>query len=345
MVIKPISDKSVIPSVTLVSEDKKALKAPNFLNMKNQIEIIKNNKLKVVNDSSVEVLNKQCDDCEVAFNSSYHLENHKKSPQHLIKSGLDRKFKYKLNKKKSKSKLLKGALKTPFERDEKSTCTILHFSDGSYFYSVLPTVEFWKQKMESNNSILVDDLEIKVTEVKPGKNVGGMCVDTLIRFEMNGNKVVAHCYNTKPKIFINGTGYNQFVEKYLKPYIKNIIGENLLQIQNYNKIVSETLGTTKRKDVKYRPGSKLSCNKCEFSSNTSNNMSAHKRNRHSNIMINTSSYFEAIENTKAVTSTRENSIVSILNEDTSVIDLLDDTIDFATKKKKHWKKNPSLLSF
>ena len=45
MVNKHISEKSVIPSVTLVSEDKKALKAPNFLNMKNQIEIIKKNTL------------------------------------------------------------------------------------------------------------------------------------------------------------------------------------------------------------------------------------------------------------------------------------------------------------
>ena len=44
--------------------------------------------------------------------------------------------------------------------------------------------------MESNTSFNVDKLEIKVIEVKPGKDVGGMCVDTLIRFEMNGNKLL-----------------------------------------------------------------------------------------------------------------------------------------------------------
>ena len=323
-----------MPSVTLVSEDHKALKAPNS-NMKNEMEIIKKNEMKVVNESSVnQILNAQCDDCDVAFNSSYHLENHKKSSQHLIKSGLDRKFKYKLNQKATKSKLLKGALKASFEKDVKSKCTILHFNDGSYFYSVLPTVESWKENLASNTSINVDNFEIKVIEVKPGKDIGGMCVDTLIRFEINGNKVVTHCYNTKPKILINGTGCKQFVEQYLEPYFKNCIGENLLQIQNYNNVVTETLGNAKRKDVKYRPGSKLSCNKCEFSSDTSSNMSTHKRDSHSNVMNNRSSYFEAIDNTKAITSTRDNSIVGILNEDISVIDLLDDTTDLAINTRE-----------
>ena len=107
-----------------------------------------------------------------------------------------------------------------------------------------------------------------------------------------------------------------------------------MQIQNYNNIVTETLGNAKRKDVKYRPGSKFSCNRCEYSANTSINMSAHKRIRHSNFMNNSSSYFEAIENTKVVTSTRDNSVVSILNEDTSVIDLLDGTIDMAIQTKE-----------
>ena len=120
-----------MPSVTLVSEDHKALKAHNT-SMKNQLEIIKKTDLQIVNeDSENQVLNAQCDDCDVAFNSSYHLETHKKSSQHLIKSGLDRKFKYKLNQKTTKSKLLKDALKAPFEKDVKSTCTILHFNDGS----------------------------------------------------------------------------------------------------------------------------------------------------------------------------------------------------------------------
>ena len=51
-------------------------------------------------------------------------------------------------------------------------------------------------------------------------------------------------------------------------------------------------------------------------------------------MNNRSSYFEAIDNTKAITSTRDNSIVGILNEDISVIDLLDDTTDLAINTRE-----------
>ena len=243
----------------------------------------------------------QCDDCDIGFKSNYHLENHMKSSQHLIKSGLDRKFKYKLNQKTTKSKLLKGAQKLPFEKYIKSNCIVIEFSDGSYLYSVLQTIESWKRSMESNSLIKTDDMEIKVTEVKHGKEVGGMCVDTLVRFEMNENKVVAHCYNTKSKILINGQGYSKFVERYLEPAVKKIIGENLLPIQNYNTVVTETLGNIKHKDVKFRPGSKLACNKCEYSSETSSNMSAHRRNLHSNVLD-----ISDIVNKKALTSTRDN---------------------------------------
>ena len=230
MINKHISENFVIRSATLVSEDDKACKAQKIQKMKNQIELIKKSNPKAINNSLVHQIdtNNQCDECDIAFKSEYHLENHVKTSQHIIKSGLDRKFKYKLNQKATKSKLLKGALKIPFEKDVKSSCIVLHFNDGSYFYSVLPTIELWKQSMDSQVPFIVDNMDILVTEVKPGKEIGGMCVDTLVRFEMNGKKVVAHCYNTKPKILINGTGYCEFSENYLESHFKKIIGDNLL---------------------------------------------------------------------------------------------------------------------
>ena len=60
-------------------------------------------------------------------------------------------------------------------------------------------------------------------------------------------------------MLVNGSGYSDFVKKCLEPYLKESIEENVMQIQNLNKAVTETFGKTKRKDVKYRPGSKLSC--------------------------------------------------------------------------------------
>ena len=210
-----------------------------------------------------EVINNKCNECEINFKSKYHLENHLESPQHMLKSGLNRKFGYKLNQKATKNKLLKCALKAPFEKDDKPTCIVLNFNDGSYFYSVLPAIQFWKNKFDKQEVILFDGLEIKVSEVKQGKEQGGMCVDCLVRFEMNGSKIVVHCYNTKTKILINGSGYSPFSVQYLEPYLKKTIGEKLVDIQSYNKVVTETFGNKKRKDVKYRPRDNMSSNKSE----------------------------------------------------------------------------------
>ena len=118
----------------------------------------------------------------------------------------------------------------------------------------MPLIEAWKNKQETQETTLVEDLLVKVVEVKPGKEIDGMVVDTLVRFEVNGKNLVAHCYNTTAKVLINGSGYSKFVDKYLEPHFQKVIGENMLQIQNYNSMVTETFGIVKRKDVKFRPG-------------------------------------------------------------------------------------------
>ena len=247
--------------------------------MKKQIENKQSEKCQAQTREQ-EVSNSQCDDCEVNFLSASHLENHLTSAKHLLKIGLNRKFGYKLNQKATKTKLLKGALRGPFEKEVKSTCLVLNFNDGSYFYSVLPLIEFWKTRNAAKEVIKLGDFEIKVVEVKPGKEVGGMCVDTLVGFEVNGSKVVVHCYNTKTKMLINGAGFSSFSTMYLEPYLKKRIGDNLVMIKNYNKIVTETFSNVKRKDLKFKPGAKLTCNKCDFSAKTSTNMSAHMNSAH-----------------------------------------------------------------
>ena len=163
---------------------------------------------------SSEVSNTQCNDCDINFMSEYHLENHLASSKHLLKTGLNRKFGYKMNQKATKMKLLTGAQKAPFEKEIKSTCLVLNFNDGSYFHAVLQAIELWKAKHASQDTIKSDDFEIKVTEVKPGREMGGMCIDTLVKFEMNGNKVVVHCFNTKAKMLINRKGYLRWFEDF-----------------------------------------------------------------------------------------------------------------------------------
>ena len=57
----------------------------------------------------------------------------------------ERAFDYVLNKKKAKSKLLKGAKReSHLELDFKPGCAILSFSDGSYFQLILPLMKDWR---------------------------------------------------------------------------------------------------------------------------------------------------------------------------------------------------------
>ena len=119
--------------------------------MKKQIENVIGNKSEVEKKVFNEK-NTQCDKCEIGFKSEYHLNNHIKSSEHLFKMSMARKFGYNLNKKATKTKLLKGAAKVPFENEVKPNCIIMNFSDGSYFYSVLPAIESWKRKYSEYKS-------------------------------------------------------------------------------------------------------------------------------------------------------------------------------------------------
>ena len=227
-----------------------------------------------------------CNECDIDFKSDYHLSNHLKSSQHAIKAGLNRKFNYKLNQKNTRTKLLKGAARNPLVKEMKSTCAILNFNDGSYAYTILPLIEIWKKKNASGETIKFEGLDIQVTEIKSGKEQSGMVVDVLVKFVVGDCKVVSHCYNTKQKVMVNGSGYANFVEKYLEPYLKRIIEEHIVEIQKYNTVVTEMFGKTQRKNVRYRPGSKLSCNKCDYSADDTSNMSMHRKITHTGKKIN-----------------------------------------------------------
>ena len=70
---------------------------------------------------------------------------------------LARHFNYELSDKKAKSNLLKCAAREAFEIVERTKCTMLTFSLGSYLEMVMPTVVNWKN---SEQNIQVQDLEI-----------------------------------------------------------------------------------------------------------------------------------------------------------------------------------------
>ena len=94
---------------------------------------------KVVNNTRVEndrgIVNNTVNDINDALkNTVRNVDNNA-----VISSKVnDRQFDYVMSEKSMRSKLLKGAKRTPFEVDEKKICTVLNFSDGAYRLVVLP---------------------------------------------------------------------------------------------------------------------------------------------------------------------------------------------------------------
>ena len=133
-------------------------------------------------------------------------------PMTRIANSLSRNFSYKLSDKKAKSSLLKGAAKEALEIAERIKCTVLFFSTGSFIEVVVPTILDWKNGQQI---FQVENLDIKVEEVRPGYDRDGKHMDTLIIFTVNHKKITVCCYNTTQKVKVEGSGYLEFGHKYL----------------------------------------------------------------------------------------------------------------------------------
>ena len=102
--------------------------------------------------------------------------------------------------------MYEGAFRGHFEREEKKTCINLNFSDGAFNKVVL------KALVELGNgpkSFIVGKEEVERVTIDPRKELSGKYVDTKIEFNVSGDKIVVHVYNTKQKktiqgIFLNG---------------------------------------------------------------------------------------------------------------------------------------------
>ena len=90
-------------------------------------------------------------------------------------------FNYELNDKSAKAKLVKGSKRTPFEFEKKSTSFTLVFSVGAWLADVLPAVRYWNE-IKGDKTCEVGDKVIKVSGIKSGKDVNGMCVVSQVVF-------------------------------------------------------------------------------------------------------------------------------------------------------------------
>ena len=235
----------------------------------------------------------------------------------LIESvGSIRQFEFKLDEKAAKGKLMKGAKRIPFEVIKNSSSSNLDFSLGAWNNIVQPSISYWREA-KGNKTCKIDDMLVRIVDVKSGKDVSGNHIDTQIVFFANRDKVVLHCYNTTQRILVNGHGYSRFIDMFLTPYFESKINLNQDGIAQFNKNALAALGSksVKRSDVKYTGGpTHLWCTRCDFAAKSRAALMKHKKTKHA---LNFSS--KTSPSTSLVFpqhhSTRNNSIVEALQQD------------------------------
>ena len=197
----------------------------------------------------------------------------------------NRVHKYKLNDKAAKAKLVKGAKREPFDVIKNVGSSNLDFSLGAWNYVVLPTVRYWNQ-VKDDKTCKVDDIVIKIGSVELGKEAGGRHVDTKVVFYANRDKVVLHLYNTTQRILVNGNGYDNLINIFLKPYFLAKISQNIQNVEIFNKEALSVLSgkrkavTRPTRSVRYKALVRPSCNQCEESFVNKSLLGAHTKSTH-----------------------------------------------------------------
>ena len=114
---------------------------------------------------------------------------------------------------------------------------------------------------------------------------------------------------------VNGHGYENFVEIFLKPVFESKVQSCLQEIKTLNAEVIHKFGakTVKRADIKLKKNLSLPCNKCEFTSKTQLTFNKHKNNEHTSVL-------------GPIESTRNNYLVSSMMLDDMTTEEMDKSI-------------------
>ena len=155
-------------------------------------------------------------------------------------------FNYSLNEAKTKKKLYDGANRKPFEKEEKKASTILIFSDGAFTEVVLNAI------IEIKNGpkhFIIGKESVERISIDRRDELMGRHMDTKIQFEVNGEKITMHVYNSTQKIMIQGKRYKWFVENYLEPFLKIRISRSLQKIKQINETIKTSIHSTLNKEL------------------------------------------------------------------------------------------------
>ena len=248
---------------------------------------------------------------EIQFNNVEDMVNGSEVMQYNENK---RHFDYKMNDKNAKAKLLKGAKRAPFDIIRNSSSINLMFNVGSWKNIVLPSIQYWRQVKEENQTCKIGSSLVRIASIKAGMETGGKHVDTQVVFFMNRDKITCHFYNTTLLVLVNGHGHSNLVEEFLEPYFKSKIVKNEDEIIKYNEEALDVLGgkMVKRSSVRYKSRSTFLCKKCDFAAKTLATLAKHIRNEHG---LNYSGNSASIPLDNPKHSTRNNSFSSPENKE------------------------------
>ena len=147
---------------------------------------------------------------------------------------------YILNDKATLKKLQAAASNQAIEVTRNGGSTTLHFSTGSYVSVVIPLVNAWIDIEGDNiNSNLVDNMDIKVDNVKIKHDNAGTVEHYLVKLMVEGHKVTVTCFDTTLTVLIqaNRTVLEPYCSRALFPHLEKEIRKWSRRIKEYNHMV------------------------------------------------------------------------------------------------------------
>ena len=206
-----------------------------------------------------------------------------------------RAFRYTLNQKKAKAKLLKGAKRNNLNVEIRPGCVNLRFNGGAYFQIVLPLLREWK--MKCNETVNINEVKAKIVEVDAGMENSLKHVDTKLTLMVNDDRYVLHAYNGTQNLMVQGRNYENFAVNYLEPFFTEKIKSEGETIAKFNDNVKDALGGAKPLKKTYN------CPQCDIKSSTNSDHKLHMKTCHTKPGLN---------------SPHKSKIIRVNNEDNTI---------------------------
>ena len=154
-----------------------------------------------------------------------------------------RKFNFKLTDKKAVKNIIKSAQRPHFEIEAKQTCYNLRFSSGAYIIVAKKFIEQCGVRFREASVFVYENLEVKVEEFRNGHDQNNLHFDTKVVFNVNGKKVVMHCYNSTQNLKIDGAARSILISTFLEPLFHATIDDHKHEIEQYDRNVISSMAS------------------------------------------------------------------------------------------------------